>query len=362
MDLIGYLGYLSLIILIINSTINLLWLHVNRLRKNEQINNQLLSILIPARNEEENIENCLNSIVNQSYKNIEVIIVDDNSTDNTYDLINKYSDKLDITIIKNNIIPVGWVAKNYLCHIMAKKCKGSVLLFLDADTVFLNNFTIEYSLNKISSNTDALSLILHQRLDSIWEKMIIPFRINYLAIFFLPMWMTTNYTAAAQGNFIMIKKSVYETIGGHSKFKKEICEDLAVIRFVRKYGYKTLWLDGTNYCETRMYESLGEINEGFIKNYYPNFFGSILFIAFFVYLHFIIIISILIFNYYSLINLILLLYIMFLTNWIFKTSSILSIILFPIGMIYNIVLLIKSTYNYVYKKRIKWSGREYVID
>ena len=133
--------YIISIILIVTSFLLLLisilnFKYLNSLDKSKTLNiSPLVSILIPARNEEKSIIRCLKSLVEQDYKNTEILVLDDNSTDNTKNIINKYiDDNKNIKLISGENLPNGWIGKHWACEQLAKNAKGNYILFLDADT------------------------------------------------------------------------------------------------------------------------------------------------------------------------------------------------------------------------------------
>ncbi len=120
---------------------------------------QRLSILIPARNEENNIGKCLDSILKQSFSNYEVIVLDDESTDSTSAIVEQYAVKDDrIKLIKGKPLPKGWLGKNWACHQLAKNAKGNLLFFVDADIRLAENAVASAINNYKKNNVKMLSV------------------------------------------------------------------------------------------------------------------------------------------------------------------------------------------------------------
>ena len=113
---------------------------------------ELISIMVPCRNEEDNIDDCVESLVNQDYDNIEILLIDDNSTDNTLKKIKFLSSKYsNVSAIKGEILPKEWAGKNCACHQLSKLSKGSYLLFIDADTR-LGEYAISSGIRELEDN------------------------------------------------------------------------------------------------------------------------------------------------------------------------------------------------------------------
>ena len=163
--------YIISIILIVTSFLLLLisilnFKYLNSLDKSKTLNiSPLVSILIPARNEEKSIIRCLKSLVEQDYKNTEILVLDDNSTDNTKNIINKYiDDNKNIKLISGENLPNGWIGKHWACEQLAKNAKGNYILFLDADTA-INKEIIKTSVSQMQIQSAEL-------ITTIWVEMV----------------------------------------------------------------------------------------------------------------------------------------------------------------------------------------------
>lgn len=274
----------------LNSLFNLLFSNFTKLnnrKKKNQINFQdKISILIPVRNEEAKISNLLESLINQTYKNIDIHILDDNSEDNTYEIIQKYHEKYDnIKVYKGEELPDGWLGKNWACQQLSQKANSDILLFLDADLI-LNSQAIELLMIKYkSSNVGLLSVFPTQITLTIGEKLIVPL-MNYILLAMLPLTLVYKSKLksfiAANGQLMLWRKSTYEKIGGHYSVKGHVVEDIELAKLVKKNNDKVITLLGGNYVFCRMYEGFKQSLSGFSKNFYKGFnLPSVIFLSIF---------------------------------------------------------------------------------
>lgn len=235
----------------------------------------LVSILIPARNEEENIEACLSSLEEQSYENFEVIVLDDCSDDKTYDLAAKYRDKDSrFRVIRGESTPDRWTGKNYACHQLSEAARGEWFLFLDADTRLTREALGTALAIAHKDNAALLSLWPHQKMESPEEKLIIPL-LSFILLGYLPLRFAEASDipifTAANGQFMLFKKDSYKKFGGHATIKDEIMDDVRSAQRVKEAGGKVLIRDASKLIHCRMYKDFNSIWNGFKKNIYPAF-------------------------------------------------------------------------------------------
>lgn len=245
-------------------------------------NPPLISVCIPARNEERNIRRCVESALGQDYPNLEVVVLDDRSTDATpvilQDLIME-SDSLlshmkeqapSLHIIYGSDLPAGWAGKPHALYQAAASARGEWLCFVDADT-FLAPSALSSVLAKArETEADMFTVMTRQILGSFWEKVVMPLVMTALSVGFSPRKVNdpNRRDAIANGQFIFIKCSVYDAIGGHESVKDQIVEDKAISEQVKWNGYRLVVADGSQVVSTRMYTSLAEMWEGWTKNIY----------------------------------------------------------------------------------------------
>jgi len=234
-------------------------------------NPPLISACIPARNEERNIRTCVEEVLNQDYPNFEVIVLDDRSTDGTSEILRQLATQnAKLQVINGSDLPEGWAGKPHALYQASASARGEWLCFIDADT-FLEPETLSSCYSKaIETQADMFTIMTFQTLGTFWEKTVMPLVMTALSVGFSPRKVNDSKTkdAIANGQFIMIKRSVYDAIGGHKSVKDSIVEDKAISEQVKWNGHRLIVADGTKVTKTRMYTSLPEMWEGWTKNIY----------------------------------------------------------------------------------------------
>jgi chlorobactene glucosyltransferase len=237
-------------------------------------NPPLISVCVPARNEERNIRRCIEGILNQDYPNIEVIVLDDRSTDSTPQILADIASRDSrLRPISGSDLPAGWAGKPHAlfqASASARAADDAWLCFIDADT-FLSPETLSSCYNKATeTKADMFTIMTFQILGSFWEKTVMPLVMTALSVGFSPRKVNDPKTkdAIANGQFILIKRSIYDAIGGHESVKDQIVEDKAISEQVKWNGYRLIVADGMKVAKTRMYTSLPEMWEGWTKNIY----------------------------------------------------------------------------------------------
>ncbi len=245
--------------------------HIPSAQNPEFKNAPFISIVVPVRNEENNIERCLHSLLHQTYPKdcYCVIVADDHSTDRTPGIISelcrKYSHLKSVRIQR---LPEGWTGKNNACRRGAEIAEGKWICFIDADTEAqpdLIRSVIEFANDH---QVDVLSLSPFQKIVS-WEERL------FLPAIFITIASTLNLNrinrpeypdAIANGQFILFKKKVYDALGGHSIVKRQIMEDIAFANIIKQKGYRLFFGFGDALIATRMYQNTRQIWDGFSKN------------------------------------------------------------------------------------------------
>ncbi|MBK0377906.1 glycosyltransferase [Mucilaginibacter segetis] len=234
-----------------------------------------VSVLIPARNESDNILSLLNSIIRQDYTNYEVIILDDNSEDNTYEICAAFAaDHRQFKVIKGKSLAGGWLGKNYACHQLAQHATGNYYLFLDADETvkngLINSAVHRMYLNKLC----LLSLFTNQQMHSFGEKLTVPL-MHYILLNLLPLrlvFLSKNAAfAAASGQFMMFEANCYREYQWHQLARAKVVEDVEIMKLVKaaRLNGEALLANGMISC--RMYKSYSEAVAGFGKNFLAAF-------------------------------------------------------------------------------------------
>ena len=206
-----------------------------------------VSIILPARNEEKFIGDCLDSLLNQDYTNYEIIAINDSSEDSTGKLIKKYAKKFPKLIsVDARPKPEGWIGKNWACMEGYKKATGDLLLFTDSDTKHATPALSLAVSHLLSLELDALTVIPKMLcLDPI-TKITLPVISIFLHTRFSALRVndTTKNTGYFFGSFYIIKKSTYDSVGTHESVKEELIEDGALGKKVKELGFKMRMVDG----------------------------------------------------------------------------------------------------------------------
>lgn len=234
----------------------------------------LISVCVPARNEERNIRACIESILTQNYPNMEVIVLDDRSTDATPEILRQLASQDDrLNLVKGSDLPNGWAGKPYAlfqASAAARGAPGGWLCFIDADTFLAPSALSSCYAKAIETKADMFTIMTFQILGSFWENAVMPIVMTALSVGFSPRKVNdpNSKDAIANGQFILIKRFVYDAIGGHESVKDQIVEDKAIAKQVKWNGYRLIVADGSAVARTRMYTSLPEMWEGWTKNVY----------------------------------------------------------------------------------------------
>jgi chlorobactene glucosyltransferase len=243
----------------------------------------LVSVLIPARNEEKHIERCLDSLRNQLYKNYEILVINDNSTDDTLNILRRIAaeDKR-IQVYNGEPLPGDWFGKPFALHQVSRHAKGEILLFTDADTVH-NPTSISWAVTNITGlKADMVSGYVGQVFRSFGEITTVPLMF-FLTGFVIPLFVNRftklSFFSSAVGQYIAIRHEVFKEIGGCESFKKKTSEDIYMARFVKQRGYQTRFLNVSEYVQCRMYKGYHAAVEGIGKNIF-DFFGKNSFLLF----------------------------------------------------------------------------------
>ncbi len=228
-----------------------------------------ISVLIPARDEEANIERCLESLQEQDYSNFEILVIDDNSSDNTANIVERIAAKDNrIQLLRGEPLPEGWAGKPFACYQMAKKARGSWLLFTDADTTHAPHMLRSVLALALRFRPSLLSGFPRQLAASLPQKVAIPV-LYFVILSWLPLWWLQRSKqpkpSLAIGQFLLFPREEYWRIGGHKAVKSRILEDVWLGIEVNRHGGRHLAVDLSPVVSCHMYRSLGAMWEGFIK-------------------------------------------------------------------------------------------------
>src|SRR3972149_5996912 len=231
----------------------------------------LISVCIPARNEERNIRACVEAMLAQDYPDLEVIVLDDRSTDATPSFLAHTAPRDPrLRPISGSDLPEGWAGKPHALYQASKAARGGWLCFVDADPFVTREALSACYAKAIETNADMFTIMTFQITGTFWEKVVMPLVMTALSVGFSPRKVNDpkRKNAIANGQFIMIKRTVYDAIGGHEKVKDQIVEDKALAEQVKWNGHRLIVADGMQVLSTRMYTSLETMWEGWTKNIY----------------------------------------------------------------------------------------------
>jgi glycosyltransferase involved in cell wall biosynthesis len=277
---IAYFIFLFTIVQFLIATVNVIF--KPKLPKRYNPYKGLVSVLIPARNEEENIGIILNDLLQQDYKNIEIIVFNDQSSDQTAEIVEKFA-TLDarIKLIHSEGLPAIWLGKNYACYSLSKIAKGEYFLFLDADVRLSNDIIINSISYAQRYQLGLLSIFPKQIITSPGEKITVP-NMNYILLSLLPLILVRkskfHALAAANGQFMLFNAVVYRSLPPHEKMKDNKVEDIAIARFLKKEKHRIACLVGDETIRCRMYTGFKDAVNGFSKNV-TAFFGDSLILS-----------------------------------------------------------------------------------
>jgi len=260
---------LSLLVLLFNTVRNaIIFNHVHRIESVEVM--PFVSVLIPARNEEDIIEDCIRSLCNQSYSNYEIIVLNDHSTDRTGEILEQLSVEFSrLKVIQGGILPSHWIGKPHACHQLAMQSKGEYILFTDADTIHDSHSIASMIHFTIKNDIDMLSAVPKQQLHLFWEHVAVPF-IHTLYLTYLPhdliMKNPNPQFAAANGQALLFKRESYQEIGGHTAVANSIAEDIDLAIRMKTFGKKLCHASAGVIIACRMYRTSQDVFTGFSKN------------------------------------------------------------------------------------------------
>ncbi|MDX2446797.1 MAG: glycosyltransferase [Desulfobacterales bacterium] len=247
------------------------WLAFRRLTiPPKKLGSPKVSILIPARNEEHNLKALLDSLLNQDYSNYEIVVLDDNSTDGTADILREYERNYSkVRIMRGKPLPPGWLGKHFACQQLLESATGDYLLFTDADTVHAPKCVSWALTNLMHHEADFMSAFPRQKIGSFGEAIVVP-GIYLVTSLFLPVWLIPRGKnpdlSFAIGQFMIGRASAFRTVGGYKKIKDSLVDDISMARMMKAAGLKTLFLDGKDFIECRMYRGYREAFSGLVKN------------------------------------------------------------------------------------------------
>lgn len=232
-----------------------------------------VSVVIPARNESRNIEQCVRSVLATNYPNVEVIVVDDHSTDGTGEIARRIAPSDDrLRVLAAPELPAGWFGKQWACAAGARASSGSLLCFTDADTTHAPDL-LARAVNALRARVaDLLTVAGAQEMRGFWERIVQP---QLFALLSIRYGGTEHVSRAkhpadaiANGQFILVRRATYDAMDGHERVRDLVAEDMAMAQEWVRAGRRIALLTGVDHLSTRMYASYRELVAGWRKNIY----------------------------------------------------------------------------------------------
>jgi chlorobactene glucosyltransferase len=243
-----------------------------------------VSVLIPARNEAAIISETVQALLAQTYPHLELLILDDDSSDGTADLARAaaHGDSR-LTILRGQPLPQGWMGKNWACHQLSQRASGEILVFTDADVCWSPD-ALTAAISQMLREQADLFTVWPTQVTTTWgERLVVP--LMALAIFgYLPLPLVHNTSwspfAAANGQCLIFRRRAYQTIGGHQPVRGNIVEDVALARHIKAAGLRLRMADSAGLITCRMYRDWSAVRDGFGKNILAGHGNSLPFLAF----------------------------------------------------------------------------------
>ena len=228
-----------------------------------------VSVVIPARNEERNLEQALESVLALDYPDLEIIVVNDRSTDGTGEILEKMAEKDPrLTVVTMASLPAGWIGKPYALHVGAQEARGEFILFTDADIVF-DPFALRKAMAHVQAHRfDHVTLIPEGTMPGFFLRTLAATFGIFMFLIFRP-WKARNPRSRCYmgvGAFNLIRTSAYRALGGHQPVALRPDDDLKFAKLVKDHGYRQDVLNGKGMVAVEWYRSVGELIDGLMKN------------------------------------------------------------------------------------------------
>jgi glycosyltransferase involved in cell wall biosynthesis len=234
-----------------------------------------LSVLVAAKDEEENIESCVRSMLSQDYPNFQMIAINDRSGDRTGAILDRIAaEDPKLTPVHVTALREGWFGKNNAMREGYERADGEWLCFIDADCRQTSTKTLSVALRHAMENgVDFLSVLPRLETQSLWEQIIQPACGGLMVFWFNPSNVNDpkHPAAYANGAFMLMKRSAYEAIGGHEPFKTEVNEDMHMARATKRAGLRLKVVQNLDLYVTRMYTNFKAIWRGWSRIFYGCF-------------------------------------------------------------------------------------------
>jgi chlorobactene glucosyltransferase len=235
-----------------------------------------VSIIVPVRNEEKYISKCLDSLLNQKYPNFEIIVINDSSSDGTWEIIQRYTENYEKSLeaINASPIPHGWIGKSWACYQGYLKATGDIFMFTDADTIHSQNALSLAVGHLINQKLDALTAIPRLVCEDFWTKITLPVVWSISYVRYSPLRANNPNTTTGYffGSFYVISRRVYEAVGTHEAVKGEIVEDGALGGIVKKEKFRLKVVRGEHHIRAIWARDLSSLWQGLRRLMIPLYY------------------------------------------------------------------------------------------
>jgi len=233
------------------------------------------SVLVPARNEEENIGDCVSTLLSQDYPDFQVIVLDDDSTDRTWEILQQLAgNDTRLKLLKGKPLPQDWLGKHWACHQLAQAADGELLLFVDADTAYQPDM-LRYAAGAITAEKADLVCVLPRQKVVTWSELLgVPG--IYFGIFCgIPLGLTRRQRnplfLAVLGQCLLFRREAYTAVGGYAAVRQNVVDDIAITRKVIGMRFAYSLLDGNGQVSCRMYRNFRQAWMGLTKSTFASF-------------------------------------------------------------------------------------------
>ncbi len=232
----------------------------------------LVSVVVPARNEAATIEAVVRSVLASTYQPLELLVLDDRSTDDTAAIVERLAaEDARLRLVRGEPLPEGWYGKPWACRQGYRAARGDLLLFTDADTRHQPELLARAVGALRAERADLVTVAPRQRCETFWERLVMPQIWLLLGVRYHPARVNRarrERDVIANGQFILVSRESYEAVGTHEVVRHEVAEDLALAQAFHRAGRKIHFAFAEGLMETRMYRSLPHLVEGWSKNVY----------------------------------------------------------------------------------------------
>jgi chlorobactene glucosyltransferase len=233
----------------------------------------LVSVIIPARDEAHVIGATVEALLASTYRNFELVVVDDRSADGTGAIVRAFADPR-VTVIDGDEPPSGWLGKPWALHQGRSRARGELLLFVDADILYQPD-ALAAAVDALQRRgADMITLLPDIRMHGFWENAVMP-NLAMFAFTVVPAWLSNRTSlpilGVGGGTGNLVRAEGYDAAGGHEALKDAVIDDVALARLMRHAGSTTVALRADGLVSVRMYHGLREIVNGFTKNMFAVF-------------------------------------------------------------------------------------------